>query len=203
MAEIPYRTLVWLTYRLGATFAVGLPLALFIWAVFRKETALVRLLSIYWKISSLMAISILLLTGERPIGYLTSFLAPLLMIGSVWFWIDLNEELADLPAWRPLPFTIRIWRWALTSFGVLSAMLSSFSLSCMELSDGAHCSSWMEAPQRFHIIFKNLFQFLFGANWTEGLAAFVGYLALIAYFIGLLQWIFIRVPKQGRIAGDF
>ena len=52
-------------------------------------------------------------------------------------------------------------------------------------------------------IIRNSFNFLFGANWTEALSAFVGYLALIIYLVGLIQWIFIRLPKQGRIAGNF
>ena len=38
-------------------------------------------------------------------------LAPLLIVAVLWFWVDLNEELADLPPWRPLPLTVRIWRW--------------------------------------------------------------------------------------------
>ena len=97
MPDLTTRTLVWLTYRLGATIALGLPLVLLIWAGLRRDPALVRLLSIYWKVASLLAISVLLLTDQRPIGYVTALLAPLLMAGSVWFWVDLNEELADSP----------------------------------------------------------------------------------------------------------
>ena len=84
-------------YRLAATFAVGLPLILLIWAILRKEASMARLLSIYWKIAGLMGISMLLLTNERPIGYLTLFITPFLMVLSVWVWVDLNEELNDLP----------------------------------------------------------------------------------------------------------
>ena len=97
MTEVSYRSLVWLIYRLGATFAFGMPLVLFIWATIKKESSITRLLSIYWKVSSLIVISMLLLTGNSPIGYLTSFLSPLIILISVWFWIDLNEELQELP----------------------------------------------------------------------------------------------------------
>lgn len=106
--DLPYRSLVWLTYRLGATFAFGVPLLLLIWAAVRREGAMVRLLTIYWKVASLMAISLLLLTDQRPLGYIVLFIAPILMLVSVWFWVDLNEELADLPPWRPLPLTVRV-----------------------------------------------------------------------------------------------
>ena len=97
MSDFTTRALVWLTYRLGATIALGIPLVLLIWSGVRRDPALVRLLGIYWKVASLLAISVLLLTDQRPIGYLTAFLAPLLMAASLWFWVDLNEELADSP----------------------------------------------------------------------------------------------------------
>ena len=32
---------------------------------------------------------------------------------------------------------------------------------------------------------------------------FVGYVALVAYVVGLLQWLLVRLPKQGRVAGEF
>ena len=203
MPELPYRTLVWLTYRLAATFALGLPFILLIWASIRREASMVRLLTIYWKISSLLAISVLLLTDQRPIGYLTAFLAPLLMVASVWFWVDLNEELADLPPWRPLPLTVRIWRWALSGFGVLAATIAAPSLACMKEVAGAKCLAWLEAPLGLHRVAERLFDFVFGGQWTEAVAAFIGYLALVAYVVGLLQWLLVRLPRQGRVAGEF
>ena len=84
----------------AATFALGLPLVLLVWSAVRRETSMVRLLNLYWKVASLMAISMLLLTSQQPLGYMTALIAPLLMVVSVWFWVDLNEELGDLPAWR-------------------------------------------------------------------------------------------------------
>ena len=64
--ELSYRALVWLTYRLAATFALGLPLVLLIWSSVRREASVLRLLSLYWKVASLMGISMLLLTDQRP-----------------------------------------------------------------------------------------------------------------------------------------
>jgi hypothetical protein len=34
-------------------------------------------------------------------------------------------------------------------------------------------------------------------------AAFVGFVALLAYLVGLLQWLLVRLPRQGRVAGEF
>jgi hypothetical protein len=50
-------------------FALGVPLVLLIWAGVRREPAMVRLLGLYWKVASLLPISVLLLTDRRPIGY--------------------------------------------------------------------------------------------------------------------------------------
>ena len=203
MSELSYRILVWLAYRLAATFVVGLPLIILVWAVLRKEASMVRLLSIYWKIASLMGISMLLLTNQRPIGYLTFFIAPFLMVSSVWFWVDLNEELADLPPWRPLPLTVRLWRWALTGFGSIFGTLTFLSLPCMQLLQGTNCMAWIEVPSILHLTTKKILGFLFGGNWNEPLAAFLGYFALVIYIIGLLQWLLIRMPRYGRVAGGF
>ena len=96
--EQTYRALVWLTYRLAATFAVGVPLVLVAWSAWKREPMVLRLLSLYWKVASLMAISLLLLIDQRPLGYVTAAIAPVLMVISTWFWVDLNEELADQPA---------------------------------------------------------------------------------------------------------
>lgn len=201
--EISYRIVVWLTYRLAATFAVGLPFVLLIWAAVRREASMVRLLTIYWKVASLFPISVLLLTDQRPLGYLTALLAPLLMVLSIWFWVDLNEDLADLPPWRPLPFVVRLWRWALSAVGVLAVATAFISLPCLINVNGPHCQAWVEGPVGLHRIVEVVFQFIFGGQWTVGIAAFIGYVALVVYVVGLLQWLLVRLPRQGRVAGEF
>ncbi|KGG16692.1 MULTISPECIES: DUF3177 family protein [unclassified Prochlorococcus] len=203
MAEISYHSLVWLNYRLGATFAFGLPLVLWLWSFWKKESSITRLLSIYWKIASLMIISMLLLTGNRPIGYLTSFISPWLIIFSIWFWIDLNEEINELPTKKALPFLLKAWRWSISFFSCFFIALSFRSLSCMNEVSGNNCTYWREAPSGLNLLIKSIFNFLFGASWTEALSAFIGYLALIIYLVGIIQWAIIRLPKQGRIAGGF
>ena len=201
MNELSYRALVWLTYRLAATFALGLPLVLLVWSSVRREASMVRLLSLYWKVASLMGISLLLLTDQRPLGYLTAVVAPLLMLVSVWFWVDLNEELEDLPAWRPLPLTVRLWRWALSGFALLSAAMNATALGCMQQGTTSDCKAWLEAPKGVHRVVETVFDFVFGGQWTEAVAAFIGYVALVAYLAGLLQWLLVRLPRQGRVAG--
>ncbi len=204
MPDLLYRSLVWLDVRLGVLFAVALPLVLLVWTVRRREPALLRLLSLYWKTASLMLIALLLLVDGRPVGYPLLVIAPLLSLASLWFWVDLNEELADMPPWRALPLTVRIWRWSLTLVSLLTSGFALTALPC--LRSGANtmtCRGWLEAPQALNASLDRVFDFIFGANWTPAAAAFVGYLALVAYAVGLLQWLLVRLPRQGRVAGGF
>ncbi len=160
-------------------------------------------MSIYWKIASLIGISLLLLTDERPIGFITMFISQLLIFISIWFWVDLNEEIADLPQKRALPLTTKVWRWGISLYSMLATSMTLIALPCISNSEGGHCNPWLEAPKNMHDIAQQLFGFLFGADWNKPLAGFIGYILLIIYGIGLLQWILVRLPKQGRVAGDF
>ncbi len=204
MPDLLYRSLVWLDVRLGMFFAVGLPLMLLVWAAMRREQALLRLLGIYWKVSSLLLIAVLLLTANRPTGFLLLVIAPLLVVASLWFWVDLNEELADMPPWRALPLTLRIWRWSLTILSLASAGLAATALPCMAGGlQQAQCRVWLEAPLGLNGVVADVFAFVFGGVWTPGVSAFLGYTALVAYVVGLLQWLLVRLPRLGRVAGEF
>ena len=203
MNELSYRAMVWLIYRLGATVALGLPLVLLVWSIWRQEPVVQRLMGLYWKVASLMVISLLLLTDERPIGFVTVMVAPVLMAVSVWFWVDLNEELADQPLWRPLPLTVRLWRWAFSGFALLSVGMSVTSLGCLEAPGLGICAAWLEAPQRMHQVVQLVFDFVFGGDWTPTVAGFLGYAALVVYLAGALQWLLVRLPRYGRVAGEF
>ena len=188
---------------MAAIFSFGLPLLLLFWSSLKKEEAIFKLLSIYWKVASLIAISILLLTSGQSIGYITSFASPILIIGSLWFWVDLNEELNEMPPWRALPLTVKIWRWSLSFLSMLYATVSFISLPCFKFNSGENCNIWLIGPSNLHQSTKTILDFLFGGNWNEMLSGFLGYIGLIMYIIGIIQWLLIRLPKQGRIAGDF
>jgi hypothetical protein len=164
---------------------------------------MVRLLGLYWKVASLLPISVLLLTDRRPIGYVMAFIAPVVMAVSVWFWVDLNEELADSAPGSALPLTVRIWRWALSGFALFAAVMSATALRCADQLSGAECLAWLEGPEGLHRVAERLFDFVFGGQWSEAVAAFIGYVALVAYVVGLLQWLLVRLPRQGRVAGEF
>ncbi len=206
MSESLYRVLVWLDVRLGLLFAVGVPVVLLIWALLRREGAIQRLLALYWKTASLMFIALLLHIGNQPLAYLLVVLAQLLMVLVLWFWVDINEELQDLPPWRALPLTTRIWRWCLTIQAGASVLLTSTGLGCLSggaLAATGRCLIWRQPPQLLNAWTDRSLDFVIGGDWNPTLAAVAGYLALLGYAVGLLQWLLVRLPRAGRVAGEF
>ena len=203
MTETQFQILVWLSYRIAATFAFGLPLFLLIWAKLKNVSSIDRLLSIYWKVSSIYAIGILFLSSESQLGHLISLISPILMVLSIWFWIDLNEEIQDMSFYDPIALTTKVWRWNLTLWGGLNTGLSILSLKCLNSMSSGYCSTWREVPYSSFITTKAIIKFVLGGNWTSGFATFVAYLALILYLIGLIQWLIMQFPKNGRFAGKF
>ena len=203
LTEPQFQILVWLSYRVAATFAFGLPLFLFIWSKISNSSSIDRLLSIYWKVSSLYAINILFLSSESQLGQLISLISPILMVSSIWFWVDLNEEIEEMYIYNPISLTTRIWRWTLSFWGILNTSLHLFSWRCLSSMNGNYCDSWREIPYNSFITTKVIIKFILDGNWTTALATFFAYSALILYLIGLLQWLIIQFPKNGRFAGKF
>ena len=203
LTEPQYQILVWLSYRIAATFAFGLPLFLFIWAKISKSSSIDRLLSIYWKVSSLYAINLLFLSGDSHLGQLISFISPILMVGSIWFWIDLNEEIDEMFIYRPISLTTIIWRWVLSFWAILNTSLHLLSWQCLNSNSGNYCDTWREIPYNSFITTKTIIKFILGGDWTTGFATFFAYLALTLYLIGLIQWLIMQLPKNGRFAGKF
>ena len=203
MTENQFQLFVWLSYRIAATFAFGLPLCLLIWAKISNSSSIDRLLTIYWKVSSLYAINLLFLSADSQLGQLISFIAPLLMIGSIWFWVDLNAEINEMSIYKPISLTTKVWRWTLSFWGILNTGLHIFSWRCLNSINASVCDTWREVPNNLFITTKIIIKFILGGTWTTAFATFFAYLGLILYLIGLLQWLIMQLPKNGRFAGKF
>ncbi len=190
------RSLVWTDYRLALLFGVLMPLGLLIWALVKKAEAIQRLLTTYWRVSSLLAIGVYLMIAELPISFLTSVMALILIPISLWFWVDLNDEIADRRG--PLKLSFTAWRWAMTVYSVLAILLQLPFLRCA-FSKAAiatpACQVWLEAP----FLFKQIFH----ANTKTGTLGFLGIAALIFYVLCLLYFVFVKLGKQGRSATGY
>ena len=99
---------VWLTFQISIIFFIGIPISLFSWSIKKKNKAINKLLSIYWKISLLFFISLLLLIGNYNYALVITNISTLLMTISVWFWNDINDELKEYDFSYPLTTTTKV-----------------------------------------------------------------------------------------------
>ena len=189
---------IWLSFQLSIIFLIGIPVTLSFWSIKKRNKAVNKLLSIYWKISLLFFISLLLLIGKYNYALLITNISTLLMTFSVWFWNDINDELAEYDFSSSLITTTKVWRWGLT-FISLNFLIQSFqNFNCFSLINSAVCEIWLNPSTNFYLIIKNLFNFFFGANFTQPIAKFLGLFSLVIYILGLIQWSIIKLPKNGR-----
>ena len=117
---------------------------------------------------------------------------------SLWFWNDINDELKEYDFSYPLTTTAKVWRWSITFISLNFSIQSLQTSSCFWFINSAKCKIWLDPSENFYSLIKNLFNFFFGANFTEPVAKFLGLFALLIYFLGLIQWSIIKLPKHGR-----
>ena len=72
MAENWLESLVWTDYRVAVLFTVLIPLGLLLWALVAKADALQKLMVIYWRVSSLLAITVYLMIGSLPVSFVAA-----------------------------------------------------------------------------------------------------------------------------------
>ena len=189
---------VWLSFQLSIIFLIGIPITLFFWSIKKRNKVVNKLLSIYWKISLLFFISLLLLIGKYNYAIAITNVSILLMTISVWFWDDINDELKEYEFSYALTTTTKVWRWALTFLSLNFLIQSLQNFSCFSLINSAACEIWLQPSSNLYLIIKKLFNFFFGANFTQPIAKFLGLFSLLIYSLGLIQWFILKFPKTGR-----
>ena len=189
---------VWLTFQISIIFFIGIPISLFSWSIKKKNKAINKLLSIYWKISLLFFISLLLLIGNYRYALIITNISTLLMTISVWFWNDINDELKESNLSDYLSTTTKVWRWSLTFISINFLIQSLQNFSCFSFINSDACGIWLQPASNLFVVIKSLFNFLFGANFTQPIAKFFGLISLLIYILGLIQWAIIKLPKNGR-----
>ena len=192
---------IWLSFQLSIVFIVGLPLTLLFWALKKRDKAIIKLLTNYWKISILFFISFILFIGKQNNALLVFNLSTLLMTISLWFWTDINSELNEYNLWYPLSITTKIWRWGVTLISINFLVQSLNHSSCINYINSSECKEWLAPSENLYKFIKYIFNFLFGANFSEPIAKFLGLFSLGIYILGLIQWLIIKLPKTGRNSG--
>ena len=189
---------VWLSFQLSIIFFIGIPITLFFWSIKKRNKAVNKLLSIYWKISVLFFISLLLLIGKYNYALVFTNISTLLMTISVWFWNDINDELKEYDFSSSLTTMTKVWRWSLTFISLNFLINSLQNFSCFSFINSDACEIWLQPSSNLYMIIKNLFNFLFGAYFTQPIAKFIGLFSLLIFVLGLVQWSIIKLPKNGR-----
>ena len=195
---IPNQISVWISFQISIIFFVGVPFTLFLWAFKKRNKAVIKLLSIYWKISILFFISLLLLIGEYNYALVVTNISTILITISVWFWNDINDELKEYDFSHSLITTTKVWRWSLTFISLNFFIQSLKNISCFSLINSLACEIWLQPSSNFYQIIKSLFNFFFGANFTQPIGKFLGLFLLLIYILGLIQWSIIKLPRNGR-----
>ena len=125
-------------------------------------------------------------------------ISTLLMTFSVWFWNDINDELNEYGFSYSLTTITKVWRWTLTFISLNFFFQSLQNFSCFSFINSAECEIWLQPSSNLYIIIKKLFNFFFGAKFTQPIAKFLGLFSLLIYIIGFIQWSIIKLPKNGR-----
>jgi hypothetical protein len=194
MLQVWFRPYVWMDYRLGLLFILIIPVILLIWAFVQKADAMQRLLIIYFRVASLLAISIYLMIGNFGVSFISALMGKVLIPASLWFWVDINDEVDYYPG-SLLKLIFTGWRWATTIYCTLGAIALVPFLSC-GFSETAlktpYCSVWLEAP----LLFKDYFHH----NSKPGFLGFLGILGLGIYICYLIYFVSFKLGKHGRSA---
>jgi Protein of unknown function (DUF3177) len=192
MTQLWFQPLIWMDFRLAVIFTVLMPLILLLWAFAQKAEAIQSLLIIYWRVASLLAISVYLAIGSLSISFVASFLALVLIPISLWFWVDLNDEIIDLPP-RSIKLAFTSWRWATTVYSIVAAIGTIPFLSCvMGNAKTDYCQAWFQPSWLYY-------EFFHGNSKPEFLGG-LGIIGLIIYSLYLLYFLVVRFGKQGRSA---
>ena len=189
---------IWLSFQLSIIFLIGIPATLSFWSIKKRNKAVIKLLSIYWKVSLLFFISLLLLIGKFNYALVITNMSTLLMTVSVWFWNDINDELKEYDFSYSLITTTKVWRWSLTFISLNFLIQSLLNINCFSFINSAACEMWLQPSSNLYTIIKNLFNFFFGASFTHTISKFLGLFSLLIYILGLIQWSIIKLPKNGR-----
>ncbi|MBD2149622.1 DUF3177 family protein [Pseudanabaena sp. FACHB-1277] len=187
------RQLVWLDYRLALIFTAIAPLVLLIWSLRVDNIAIKRSLLLYWRVASMVLITIYLAIGNIGASFISGILANILIVLALWFWRDLNE---DINASRHILKPIYLgWRWAASFYCVLTGIFRLIFANCAFVSSDRLsdvCKVWFEPPASFGKFFS-------GFIAPENLA-FAGAVAGIVYMLYLSIFLVFSLPKTGRIA---
>jgi len=148
------------------------------------------------RVASLFVINIYLMIAALPISFISAFSVHLLIPLSLWFWIDINEEINDRAS-SPLKLVFTAWRWAITVYSGIALLGQLFFLKCgflgtPQLLEDATCRVWLDPAWGYKEMFHS--------NSHVPFLGFLGLAGLLIYLLYLGYFALFRLSKSGRIA---
>ncbi|MDX2254339.1 MAG: DUF3177 family protein [Pseudanabaenaceae cyanobacterium bins.39] len=193
MNDALMRQLIWLDYRLALIFTALIPLALLIWALRSNDTPHKRSLLLYWRVASMVLITIALAVGSLGASFIAGIVANIMIVLALWFWRDLNEDI--IASRHAMKLIYLGWRWAVSIYCLISAAFRLVYANCAFVPFeklGDTCRFWFEPP-------LSLVKLL-GSTITIESFAFVGVVGGIIYMLYLFVFLAFSLPKTGRVA---
>ncbi len=188
-----FQPFIWLDYRLAVIFTVIVPMVLLIWALLKKVPVALGIMIIYWRVASLLGITVYLMIGGSNLSFWAALAAKILIPVSLWFWVDINEEINDLPP-RAIKLALTAWRWAISIYCGLGILALLPFMNCGLSAKSNFCQAWFQPP----LLYQKYFH---GGIKPETLSSF-GIAALIFYVLCFGYFVVVRLGKQGRMAID-
>jgi len=190
-------TIVWTDYRLAVLLLVIVPLVLLIWAAAKSNEVLQKSLIIYWRVASLLAITVYLMIGSFPISFVTGWVARLLIPLSLWFWVDLNEEIREQKS-NALKLSFTTWRWAVSIYNLIGAAILTPFLQCafkpgQAMVQDSFCQPWLAPTWLYYQIFHT-------GRFKPYFLGFLGLIGLGVYVLYFAWFLVVRLGRQGRSA---
>ena len=121
-----------------------------------------------------------------------------MIVASVWWWKDLNQEVAETRG--ALKETFVVWRWVVTALGVAGTLTQAVQTqaSCTLASSPSEilskpvCAAWLEPPHGYKEILHS--------NLPADKLQLVGFFIAAVWAAYLLFYIVDTIPRTGRQA---
>ncbi|MEO1131451.1 MAG: DUF3177 family protein [Cyanobacteria bacterium J06639_1] len=173
--------LVWWDFRLAVALNVFVPLVLLVWAFKAQFAPLTSVAIAYWRVSSLLAITVYLMIGGFPISFLTGAAARILIVTCLWYGSD--AAIAIPMDNRLVCQAFKVWRWIVTIYMGAGALFSSLFVPCAFQSElSTTCQVWFQPPLGFKALFH--------PNVPAQTLGLIGAIGLVAYVVvfALFLW---------------
>ncbi len=139
-----YDWLVRLDFVLAVLLTVLAPLGLLFWAALKGREIIFRKLVNYWRVSSLLMITVYLLAAAVPIGFLTGIAARILIPLSLGFGRRIDEEESGFES------SFYLWRQVVTIYCAVGVLFNLPLLRCtFAWNVQPPCTAWLGPVREF------------------------------------------------------